>query len=192
MPVEVSMGAPASGRRPQRDPVFTVNSLAASIGEGRLPAGDIAELRRLDPTDPSSAAFWKIAGSVLEPDGWLRGGSETQTEDERRWAIILRAIAALAPLHTPGRRFGAALAEGQLSEIRFVRLLRARGEMLRRETRTVASFLASKAVRVDLAGLASLVLSEGAEWEEDVRRCIARDYYGELARNTSKQKKSSR
>ena len=192
MPVEVSMGSPASGTRPQRDRNSTVNSLAASIREGRLSAGDMAELRRLDPADPSSAAFWKIAGSVLEPDGWLRGDGETRNEEERRWAVILRAIATLAPLHTPGRRLGAALAEGELSEVRFVRLLRARGEILRRETRTVASLLASKAVRVDLAGLAGLVLSEGGDREEDARRRIARDYYRELGRGASNETKSSR
>lgn len=191
MSAEASAGGPASSAAiARRDLHSTVNFLAASIGEGRLSAGDIAELRRLDPTDPGSPAFWKIAGSVLEPYGWLSGDGETRNESERRWAVILRALAALAPLHAPGRRLGAALAEGDLSEVRFVRLLRARGEILRKEVRTVASFLASKAVRVDLTGFADLVLSEGMElWEEDARRRIARDYYHEVRRSASSQTK---
>ena len=103
-----------------------LNQIAYAIGNV-LSAGDVASLRRLQPKDPSAPAFWRVAALYLTPAGMLPRGGEPLDAAERRWASILNAMARLTGLHRPGRRLGHALAASGFSELRFVRLLRARG-----------------------------------------------------------------
>lgn len=152
-----------------------VGRLAAAMA-GPMSPGDVAALRRLDPHDPSNSAFWRIAGEVLRPTGFLPDGPGADAA-ERRWAVILQAMATLSGLHRPGRKLGAALVEAGFSELRFSRLLRADGDALADEVRTAAAFLAAKAEPVDLADLAELVLTTKPDRVEALRRRLARGYY---------------
>ncbi len=156
-----------------------VNQIAYAIG-GALGTGDVAELRRLHPKDPSAPAFWKVAALYLTPSGMLPSAGQRLDDAERRWASILNAMAQLAGLHRPARRLGHALAAGKFSELRFVRLLRAHDKTLFDNVRTAAGYLAAKAEHVDCADIAQLVLSDGRSHSEAVRRRIARDYYGSM------------
>jgi len=166
-------------------------SLASLIGkvataiDRSLSPGDVAALRRLDPRDPADPAFWKVCagwlGAALPPEG-----GPSRDEAERRWATILAAMAITAGQHDPRRHAGAALAEAGLSDLRFVRLLRARGDGLSDVLRTAAQFLASKAASFDWRDLALLVLSDGRADEEDVRRHLARSFY-QHERKTTKE-----
>ncbi len=151
-----------------------VARLAAAVDE-QLSPGDLADLRRLRPEDPSSPAFWKLCvahlSTVLPPDG------EHREEAERRWAAVLGVLAHLRGLHRPDRPLGRALAEAGLSELRLLRLLRARGQALYDVVRGVVHYLAQKAEPADLGQLADLVLDQDGDRAESIRRRIARDFY---------------
>jgi CRISPR system Cascade subunit CasB len=154
-----------------------VGALAHALTHGHVSPGDIADLRRLEPDDPSSPAFWKTLGSVVAAHVELPAGGPALDRAERQWAMILNAAAHLRGLHNPGRSLGAALAAAGFSELRFVRLLRASGDGLPVAVRTTARYLAAKGEPADVGDLAELVISDGHSWSEQVRRRIARTYY---------------
>ncbi|MBP7569207.1 MAG: type I-E CRISPR-associated protein Cse2/CasB [Acidobacteria bacterium] len=165
----------------------TLPSLVSSIARlielpGVLTRGDVASLRRMDPRQPQ-AAFFKIEGLLL--DDLLPGEAVARTEMETRWAAIVAGLAHLGSLHRPGARLGQALAAAELSEIRFARLVRADPEQLPDELPSLARFLRAKGVEVDWSAAADLALSAGTPRETDVRRHIARDYYGRVARSVN-------
>jgi CRISPR type I-E-associated protein CasB/Cse2 len=150
-----------------------IAQIAAELSDAGT--GDLAELRRLKPEDPGGPAFWRVVVTRLDPE--LPAGGEARETALRRWAVILRALAALDGLHKPGRRLGAALAEAGVSELRLNKLLRASGEPLFDQVRAVTHQLATAAAPVDLTGLARLVMSDGQPHEQAVRQTIANDYY---------------
>lgn len=156
-----------------------VGALSYSIDQV-LPAGDVAELRRLRPDDPSSPAFWRLCAAHL--DMHLPSGEAVRGEAERRWAVILQALAELRGLHAPRAHFGRALVDADLAEGRLLRLLRARDDALADAVRVTSHHLAATATSVDCTELAHLVLSDGRTDAEEVRRRIARDYYAQLAK----------
>jgi CRISPR type I-E-associated protein CasB/Cse2 len=146
-------------------------------GGDTLSAGDVAALRRMDPTRPA-AAFFKLTGVALNEE---LGAGSAREEMETRWASIVVGLAHLGGLHRSGARLGQALANSGFSELRFSRLLRADAPRLVDELPTLAMFLTAKAVPVDWAGAAWLILSAGRSDEETTRRRLARDYYRALA-----------
>lgn len=169
-----------------RAPHTTLTSLVGRIAHAidhELSSGDVAALRRLPPGLPDCGAFWMITTLWIEPAGLLSSGCSTRDEAERRWGAILQAQATLRSLHRPGFRLGRALAEADLAEMRFLRLLRAEGERLREQLRTLAHFLTSKALPSDQSDLARLVLSDGRSDVESVRRQMARSYYSHANRS---------
>lgn len=165
-------------KKPSRAALF--QALAKAL-DHHLSTGDVAEIRKLDPDDPSSPAFWKLVFAYLEPAGELRAEGPLRDLLEKRWAAVLSGMAITQGLHIPGRRVGQALAKVGFSELRFSRLLRAEGDLLLDLVRTTARFLASKNVAFDFKDLADLVFSDGAAHAETVRRNIARDYYRQLS-----------
>jgi CRISPR system Cascade subunit CasB len=164
------------GNRVGQSLASLVGRLARAV-EDELHPGDVASLRRMHPGAPEPLAFWKVAATYLDE---ALAGAGPYSESERRWAVILAAIAELRGLHQPTRRLGHALAVAGFSEVRLARLLRARGQALADATRTAVRFLATKGEPVDLADLARLVLSDGRRDEEQVRRQIARGFYGHI------------
>lgn len=153
-----------------------VSSLARDLDEV-LSSGDVAELRRMRPDDPGCAAYWKLVAGRFEPRGALPESGPLREESERRWAVILAAMARLRGLHRPGLRLGRVLAEHRVAEPRVLRLLRARGEALEDAVRLLAHQLSSAGAVVDCTDLARLVLSDGRSDETAVRRRIARDFF---------------
>jgi CRISPR system Cascade subunit CasB len=171
----------------QRGEPVNVASLVSSIAAllrtgGVITSGDVAALRRMDPRHPAMA-FFKIEGGVL--DAQLPGDAEKRSQVETRWAAIVAGLAHLGSLHQPGQRIGNVLADAEYSELRFARLVRADADRLVDELPALARFLAVKGTPVDWAGAAQLILSADGANEESVRRHIARDYYGALARMES-------
>jgi CRISPR system Cascade subunit CasB len=164
---------------PRESLATTIGRLAHAIDE-LLPPGDVAELRRLAPHDPGCPAFFKLVASVL-PDGTLPRDGARRDEAERHWAVVFSCLATLRGLHRPGRRLGHALAYAEVSELRVVRLLRARGEALLDAVAVIARTLAVKGEAVDAAELARLLLDE--QHAEQVRRRIARDYFAKTHEN---------
>jgi len=157
-----------------------VNGLVRMIEEVLSP-GDVASLRRMRWDEVGCPAFWRLIASHLAgempPDGRVR------EEAERRWTVILQALAELRGLHRGGASLGRTLAEAEIAELRVIKLLRADGEPLFDAVRIIAHHLATKAAPVDTTDLARLVLSAGRRDAEEVRRRVARDFYSQLERN---------
>lgn len=160
-------------------------SLASLIGAlakrlAHLGNGPCAELRRLraDADDRwRSATFYRIYADTIAPQ-------HTGTEQhESQWAMILAGLARLP--HQSGKNVGATLAEHGFSERRVVRLLDADDDHLPTELRATVSFLTAKGSAVNWISLADLVLSNGTDRRDDVRRKIAAAYYRSLAKTSS-------
>jgi CRISPR system Cascade subunit CasB len=160
--------------QPHENLAALIGRLAALI-DRQLSPGDVAALRRSRPDSIDAPAFWRIAAVDLAD--WLEHDEPRRDEGERRWAVILQAMAELRGLHNPRRSLGAALADTEVAEHRVLRLLRASAEGLFDAVRIIAHHLATKGVSFNCADLAWLVLSDGRSDEEPVRRRIARNYY---------------
>lgn len=152
-----------------------VTAIAAAIKRKELSAGDLAEMRRLRPEDPSARVFQRLMTGCVAPNWPLAPDGESRDQDERCWGIVMAGMAEMA--HDPSQRLGRVLAETGFSELRFVRLLRAQGNALGDIVRGMARFVAAKGRAADWGAAAALVVCGGAE-AEAVRRKLARDYYG--------------
>jgi len=158
-----------------------IQALAGTVNK-RLSPGEVAELRRLDPRQPGSPAFWKLAALHLGDNKfWWIGGGDDRDEVERRWAAVFSFIALAGGFHQPHAPLGTALANAGFHELRFTRLLRARGGRLLDELSTTVRFLVAKAESFDVRELAALIASsDHPQWAERVRRQVARGYYFSL------------
>ena len=157
----------------QRNLATAIGRVAAAMAQ-QMSTGELAELRRFQ-LDGISPTFFRCLVNYVEPAWPLPGSEAARNEAERRWAAILSGMARLP--HRKGASFGRVAAKSGLSELRFLRLLRDRGQTLAATLRGVVHFLASRGDAVDWLDLAKLVLSEGQDWGEAVRRSLARDYY---------------
>jgi CRISPR system Cascade subunit CasB len=151
-----------------------------------LSAGDLAELRRIRPTEPYTPTLWRVLMNHGIDSNW--GEGEWREQREKRWATILMGMAHTIGQHSGSTSLGTALAESGWSEVRFARLMEQRGTELAHEIRRLAKYLSSKSQDVNWADLADLILDQDAEWAESQRRNIARDYYRTLNRIESQSK----
>ena len=133
--------------------------------------GDLAELRRLTPEQPSAPAFFRIVARVAP---------EVGVETMRRYAHFLR-ILALNPEALTNDRLGAVMAGAGVSESRVQRLLTAREETLRVQLRLIARRLANSG-NLPWRGFADMLLTTDDEQAENARLRIARDYWRALDR----------
>jgi len=156
----------------------TVHSIAGYLArgeyEGGISTGDLAELRRINPDEPYTPALWRILLNFVPHDDTI------SEERERRWAILLMAMATCADLHDPSTDFGTALAEAGWSELRFVRLMEARDDNLDKQLRRVAQYLASKSQQANWADAAWLLFVQEGDHATATRQRIARSYYRRL------------
>ena len=158
--------------------------------------GGLAGLRRMDPDDPDTAAFWRLmAGEELLGNPII----------ERKWGLILHGIALMTrtaggedvasrSAHNGGMPIGRALflggesqrATAFYSESRLNRLLTARDDMLRVLLTRMFRMLAAEGVSFDWREMAPFILNEGYDEDrtEVGRRRIARDYYQTARRNS--------
>ncbi len=142
--------------------------------------GGFAGLRRMEPGEPDTAAFWRL---MARED--LLGIPEV----ERKWGLILHGIALMTrtagedvtgrSAHDGRMPVGRALYENGYSETRFNRLLTARGDMLRVLLTRMFRMLAADQATFDWREMATYILNEGYDDEaaERNRRRIAREYY---------------
>ncbi len=142
-----------------------------------LPTGEVADLRRLKPDDTGSATFWKLVGGYLMPGGHIVEEGALRDVQERRWAVILNAIAIMKGLHRPRFALGRSLIESGYSELRFTRMLRTRDDRLHQEIRNACRFLSAKGQLACLTDISRRVLIDGRKDGERIRRRIARSYF---------------
>jgi len=154
----------------------TVAAVASAVAKSLSP-GDRSALRRLMPESPNTAAFWKIVVDLLEPRAVLPAVGPARDAAERKWAVLVRGMALMPGYHSASSRMGAALARADFSELRLLRLLRARGRALETELTSAIRFLAARPAHLDWTEPARLLLAGREDRKESIRRQIARDYY---------------
>ena len=186
----------ASRSRTWGDTAFRLAGQVAAMPEHDR--GGLAGLRRMDPDEPDTAAFWRLmAGEDLLGIPAV----------ERKWGLILHGIALMTrtaggddvssrSAHNGRVPVGRALflgGEAQrttafYSETRLNRLLTARDDMLRALLARMFRMLAAGQVTFDWREMARYILNEGYDDDlaEQGRRRIAREYY-RAARRSSQQ-----
>lgn len=147
-----------------------VPSIAASIAV--LDSGLLAALRRGPLEDGGSVAFWQLMAKYQIPE-----------YQERRWAVLIQAIAILTPKgersldrspHNPKKGLGVALYNANFSELRLARLLSARQDMrLDLTVRACRRLAACNCNEFDIITLAKLILFDDDYNEHK----IAREYF---------------
>ena len=171
---------------PQRNIDAVVYRLVEDIVSPAFPRGQLAGLRRMNPEEPSTAAFYQLMAE--------RGLLENQNL-ENKWALIMRGIALMSPLAHDGRTpVGVALFEGGdagrssafYSELRLNRLLKARSSLLVTLVTQMFRMMNAANQPFDWREMAAFILSEDVDEDqsEASRRNIARSYYGAEYRNS--------
>ena len=142
--------------------------------------GGFAGLRRMDPDEPDTAAFWRLMASED-----LLGNPKI----ERKWGLILHGMALMTrtagddvtsrSAHQSNVPVGRALYENGYSETRFNRLLTARDDMLRVLLARMFRMLAAEQASFDWREMAAFILNDGFNEDraEEGRRRLARAYY---------------
>jgi len=173
--------------RLSKNPIYLrrrkVVQLLANFLESQVSAQDVAWLRRLNPGDTQAPAFQMLYRRFLNP----RVPEYPATD--RKWAVIVRAMAELVGLHRPTRRLGRVLSQTGFSSARVGSLLSARGVVLEAEVYRLSRWLTQHATGVHQMEIVDLVLSDHDEVEplEDsslqfrpVREKIAQDFYSSI------------
>lgn len=167
-----------------------IEPVIRTLGErlaSKAAIGERAALRRLNYAAPDVPAFWKIV--VDDLDGLIVDDEPARGRQERRWAAILAGLAEVAGagFYRRGRRLGEAAAAAKILEGRFTKLLRAHDDALLDLIRPLSRQLVAKGEHVDWADVARLVLSDGANDEEQVRRHLAQLYFSTLHKASTKK-----
>ena len=169
---------PQTGGRTWGDITFRLARQVAALPD--RDRGGLAGLRRMDPDEPDTAAFWRLMAREE-----LLGNPEV----ERKWGLILHGIALMTrtagddvtgrSAHDGWKPVGQALYENGYSESRFNRLLTARSDMLRVLLSRMFRMLAADSVSFDWREMAAFILNDGYDEDraEAGRRRLARDYY---------------
>ena len=158
-------------------------------------AGEIAQLRRLDPDRPTTSAFWRLMlrHHITAP--------HPEATDVRRlegaWAQIIRGIAigtrvgedATEGPHRTDRGLGEALAHAGYSETNLNALLNAQDRTLSRLSENAVRLLDSKGQKFNWNQCAALLLNDyrSAGQQDNDRVRIARDYYRAVLHQQNEQ-----
>lgn len=160
-----------------------------SIESKEMTTGEKASLRRMDPSNPHSAVFWKLISQRGMP----------RNPDIKKWGLITHGIALMSHsaglAHNPRKPVGRVLYEGNqdqpgtafYSEDRLATLLAARGPTLHRLLARLFRMLASKACAFNWREMAWFILHDGCNEEraDEARIKIAREYYRAKQRRSS-------
>lgn len=177
-----------SAKSPRSTFSSAVTRLAYALdprSDSALGLGDLAWLRRGDGA--RSPTFYKLSTTLLHDELSDLYGARLD-EAERRWARVVHLLARTGGQHrSEADGFGAALAQADLAEARFLRLLRSEGDAVDAAARAALAPLVQKATAFQPFDLAALVLSAPhPAWRfhfedaEAVRRRIARNFYRTL------------
>ena len=159
-----------------------------SIESKEMTTGEKASLRRMDPSNPHSAVFWKLISQRGMP----------RNPDIKKWGLITHGIALMSHAaglaHNPIKPVGRVLYDGNqdqsgtafYSEKRLATLLAARGPTLHRLLARMFRMLASKGCAFNWWEMAWFILNDDNEERADEARIkIAREYYRTERRRSS-------
>ena len=150
-----------------------VARIAERLGDPEFPTGDHAALRRLRPDGLQlrhAVALYRLMEDLSV--------SAPNTDQVRRWATIVNALALCRGAHDPDRFCGFALHAVGFRVERLAALLAADRDTLMDLLPRVARRLAAAGERMDWRPLARLVLDVGRNEAraDDTRSRIAREY----------------
>ena len=166
-----------------------ITNIIEAIEAKEMTTGEKASLRRMDPSNPNGAVFWKLISQ--------RGMS--RNPDIKKWGLITHGIALMSHnaglAHNPRKQVGRVLYEGNqdrpgtafYSEDRLATLLAARGPTLHRLLARLFRMLASKGCTFNWREMAGFILNDGYNEEraDETRIKIAREYYRAEPRRSS-------
>ena len=176
-----------------------VDGFIRRIRRASFSAGDLAELRRMNPDSPgATAAYWRL---MAEEN--LLGNPIT----EQKWALILHGLALMTPkaggegdnrtAHDKAMPVGRALylggdpnrgERGYYSELRLNRLLTSRGSMLRTLLARMFRMMAAASQPFNWHDMAWLILNEDSkERFEYSLRSIASAYFQAAPRSSQSE-----
>ncbi len=158
-----------------------MGNIIESIESEEMTTGEKASLRRMNPSNPHSAVFWKLISQRGMP----------RNLDIKKWGLITHGIALMSHsaglAHNPRKPVGRVLYEGNqdqpgtafYSEDRLATLLAARGPTLHRLLARLFRMLASKGCAFNWQEMAWFILNDGCNEEraDEARIKIARAYY---------------
>lgn len=144
-----------------------------TMNQPTFPKSELASLQRLSITDVS-LGFYRFVASydvVFHSE-----------EDEKKWSIAVYAIAVLHTLHQ-SKSLGSCLAECDVSDIRFAKLLSSREDTLFDEIESFIRFCRNKDTAINIIELIQLVFITDTTKAESLRRKLARDFYATQYKN---------
>lgn len=177
-------------------PSDCVYHLCCWLVSGQLDNGQLAALRRSDPSAKPPAFYWlsaHIEQQLLKRD--------IPPYEEGQWALLIHCLSLLTPPGEPDRKdpgnsarnphrqtipLGLALAEAGFSELRLSSLLQAQGDQMAKKLVRCCRFLASKNEKFDGRDLARLISFQQPSdpGYNRIRQTIARDYYRRLSQKS--------
>lgn len=144
-----------------------------------MSSGERAQLKRMRAGEFEPAAFWRLVCGPLAPQ--FDGRSTPQREQsEACWAVVASAMARSGMPFNGKCTLGRAMAESGISELRFLRLLRADASQLPAQAQAVAQLLASKGQSTHWIDFARLIISVERTDRDATRRKIARDFFSSI------------
>jgi CRISPR system Cascade subunit CasB len=173
-----------------KSPPLTIGQVIArassALADQHFSTSDRAALRRVNPEVPAPA--YAAACRLL-----VRCGEPLESADLDRWVFILHALALATSIERPAHDreigFGRALAEAGVSELRFERLLTARGLALRDQIPRTARLLRANGQKGDFRAVWDLLASDDTSDGNcggQIRARLARDYYVARAHEDAK------
>lgn len=163
-----------------------IQGLAETIEDKEFDRGDRSRLRRMDPDNPDTAAFWRLL---------VRSGMP-QNPDIRKWGLIIHGMALMShgakQAHNRRISVGRALYQGGgkrvpfYAERRLSTLLAARGSTLHRLLGRLFRMLSAEGCALNWFEMAKFILYEGYDEgrADQIRVKIARAYYDAEQRNS--------
>lgn len=163
-----------------------IQGLVETIEDKEFDRGDRARLRRMDPDNPDTAAFWKLL---------VRAGMP-ENPDISKWGLIIHGMALMSHgaelAHDPWISVGHALYQGGgkrvpfYSEKRLSTLLAARGPTLHRLLARLFRMLSAEGCAFNWVEMARFILYEGSDegLADQTRVKIAREFYRAERQNT--------
>lgn len=138
----------------------------------RLPQREKALLARPKEDIPPSV-FWRLLREHAS------GHYEDPYQDKAvdAWWAIMQSIAPIADLHDPKVPLGQALDRAGIGEVRAAHLLDARGDQIPDKLRAPLALLRLRQQPADLRGVFLLILCDGEDREDAVRKTLARGLY---------------
>jgi hypothetical protein len=146
-----------------------------------LDSGQRAQLRRIDRDNPFTPALWHVLFEIDHdeaPGWWKHRENAAESEWERRWAVLCSAMTRCQGQHDDDTSLGVALADAAWAEMRFVRLMEARGRELEDQVRYMAQYLASTGESLDWSDAGKLLFFQNGDAAQNIRVGISRSYYG--------------